>query len=947
MSDGLALARSGFRDGDRAAELLDDLPGIPAELLDRLSRAADPDLALETLAALAESIGEDQLWSAVADAVALERLVLILGTSQALGEFLVQYPEALAELRSTSAVGARVAEAADVNGLRIAYRRELVAIAARDLDGATSFVESSGELADLATATLRAALRIAQEGDAQADQCRLAVIAMGKTGGRELNYCSDVDVIFVHEGDAAVATRLASTMMRICSEHTTTGTIWEVDPNLRPEGRDGPLVRSLASHIAYYERWATAWEFQALMKARYAAGDADLAAAYLGAIAPMVWDASTKPEFVGAARAMRLRVVENIPAPQRDRELKLGPGGLRDVEFAVQLLQLVHGRVDESLRSPTTLLALAELTDGGYVGRRDGAALEEAYEFLRTLEHRIQLFRLRRTHLMPEDAESLRRIGRSMGYRHDPAADLEKEWRAHRRVVRRLHQKLFYRPLLEAVAAIPTEGLRLTPEAAVQRFKALGFSDPQRALADIQALTSGVSRRAAIQRSLLPAMLEWLAESPMPDAGLQAFRRVSESLGDSQWYLRNLRDEGEGAARLARVLGSSRYVAELLMRAPEAVAMLVDDGELAPRDLARLHLEMGQAVERSPKVDAAVRAIRRLRRRELTRIAAADTLGRLDILAVGDALSDISTTTLAAALDASVAAVESERGDLPTRLAVVLMGRLGGHEVNYASDADVMFVHQPIDGARDVEAANAAIEVATRLRAMLAAPSADPPLDVDADLRPDGRNGPLVRSLDAYRTYYAQWSAVWEAQALLRARPVLGDAELCERFTAIIDPLRWPTAGIGDDEVREIRRIKARVDSERLPRGADPATHFKLGRGGLADVEWTVQLLQMQHAHAIPGLRTTRTVAALDAAAEAGLMSSSDAEVLAEAWRFVSRIRNAGFLVRGKPANSLDELAADRAAVAALMGYAESEPLMDDYRRITRRARKSVERLFY
>ncbi|HKY57765.1 MAG TPA: bifunctional [glutamine synthetase] adenylyltransferase/[glutamine synthetase]-adenylyl-L-tyrosine phosphorylase [Aeromicrobium sp.] len=947
MADPMALARSGFRDGDRAARLIEDLPGIPADLVQRLALAADPDLALEQVAALAEHIGEERVWAAVADPATLERLVLVMGTSQALGEFIVRHPEALDDLCSAAPVGALVGGAPDADALRVAYRRELVSIAGRDLDGATSFVESSGELADLAMATLGAALRIASDGDPDASACRLAVIAMGKTGGRELNYCSDVDVIFVYDGDAQVAARLASTMMRICSEHTTAGTIWEVDANLRPEGRDGPLVRTLSSHVQYYERWAAAWEFQALLKARYAAGDAELAAEYLAAIQPMVWDASAKPDFVDAARTMRQRVVENIPANKRDRELKLGAGGLRDVEFAVQLLQLVHGRGDESLRSPTTLLALAELTRGGYVGRRDGSALEDSYEFLRTLEHRIQLFRLRRTHLMPDDAESLRRLGRSMGYRHNPAEDLEKEWRAHRRVVRSLHQKLFYRPLLEAVAAIPTEGLRLTPEAARQRLEALGFSDPKRALTDIEALTSGVSRRASIQRSLLPAMLDWLSESAMPDAGLHAFRRISESLGDSPWYLRNLRDEGTAAERLAQALGSSRYVAELVMRAPESVAMLGDDEELVPRDIDRLDLEMRQAVERSTSLRGAARTIRRLRRRELTRISAADTLGLLDIHQVGEALSDVSAMTLTAALEASVAAFEEDHGTLPTRFAIVLMGRLGGHEVGYSSDADVMFVHQPVEGAGDVEAAKAATEVATSLRAMLAAPSADPPLEVDADLRPDGRNGPLVRSLDAYRTYYAQWSAVWEAQALLRARPVIGDPGLCAAFTELIDPLRWPEAGIPDDDVREIRRIKARVDSERLPRGADPATHFKLGRGGLADLEWTVQLLQMRHAHAVPGLRTTRTVDAIRAAAEADLVTAADAESLIEAWRFVSRIRNAGFLVRGKPVSSLDELANERAGVASLMGYPESEPLMDDYRRITRHARQVVERLFY
>ncbi len=212
----------------------------------------------------------------------------------------------------------------------------------------------------------------------------------------------------------------------------------------------------------------------------------------------------------------------------------------------------MHGRADPKLRSPTTLEALRALTEGGYVGRRDGAAMEEAYEFLRTLEHRIQLFKLRRTHSVPDDVEDLRRIGRSMGFRHNPAENLTKEWQAHRRLVRRLHEKLFFQPLLEAVASLPTDGLRLTPLAAEQRLTALGFVDPKGALKHIEALTSGVSRRASIQKALLPAMLAWLAETPDPEAGLLAFRKISEGLGETHWYLRKLRDEGEGAEQLAQ-----------------------------------------------------------------------------------------------------------------------------------------------------------------------------------------------------------------------------------------------------------------------------------------------------------------------------------------------------------------------------------------------------------
>ncbi len=963
----LTLARRGFRNGENAAANLERLPGISDELVEQIAGVADPDTALASLVAIAASWDTTKLLKALeGDADLRQRVLVVLGTSEALGAFLSQHPEFIEELAgdTLSPTPLPLAErravmesATDADELRITYRRMLLRIAARDLTALTSFEESSAELADLAVATLGAALRIAREDEADADTCRLAVIAMGKTGGRELNYLSDVDVIFVHEpADGAdeqkaveAATRLAAATMRLCSEHTAEGVIWEVDANLRPEGRDGALVRTLASHVSYYERWAATWEFQALLKARFAAGDEELAQAYLDAVSPMVWSVSTRDNFVPDVRSMRRRVVENIPSQHRDRELKLGAGGLRDVEFAVQLLQLVHGRADESLRSPTTLKALTALIDGGYVGRRDGAAMEEAYEFLRTLEHRIQLHRLRRTHMVPDDAEDLRRIGRSMGFRQKPAESLEKEWQAQKRAVRRLHEKLFYQPLLEAVAAIPTDRLRLTPEAAEQRLTALGFVDPSGALAHIRALTSGVSRRASIQRSLLPAMLEWFAQSPDPDAGLLAFRKISEGLGETHWYLRKLRDEGEGAEQLAQVVGSSRYVTDLILRAPDSVALLGDDAELVPRDAERLDSEMELAARRHRKPDDAIRAVRRVRRRELSRVGIADVLRRLDIVEVGSALSDITAATLSSALVASTAAVEAERGELPTRMAIVLMGRVGGRESGYGSDADVMFVHEPVAGADEDDAAKAATAVASGLRTMLAAPSDDPPLEVDADLRPDGRNGPLVRTFGAYRSYYEKYSAVWEAQALLRARAVVGDADLCSRFTELIDPLRWPANGMSDAEIREIRRIKARVDAERLPRNANPNTHLKLGRGGLADVEWTVQLLQMCHAHEIPGLRTTQTLEALHAASEADLITSEDASQLESAWRLVSRIRNAVVLMRGKSAESMVEQASERAGVAHLLGYGidQSERMVDEYLRTTRLARRVVERVFW
>ncbi|MER6067614.1 bifunctional [glutamine synthetase] adenylyltransferase/[glutamine synthetase]-adenylyl-L-tyrosine phosphorylase [Streptomyces sp. NPDC001817] len=983
------LLRHGFTDPSAAEGLLDGPELTPVRndpvLLEALGATADPDLALHGLVRLLEAqdgptAHRELLDTLIAAKPLRDRLLGVLGASAALADHLARHPgdwHALVTYEprdlhpGVEEFERGLAEAIDPVSLRIAYRRCLLSIAARDVCGTTDVAETAAELADLATATLRAALAIAQaQAPADAAACRLAVIAMGKCGGHELNYVSDVDVIFVAEAAEGTteakaltaATRLASHLMRICSETTVEGSIWPVDANLRPEGRNGPLVRTLSSHLAYYQRWAKTWEFQALLKARPVAGDAELGHAYVDALEPMVWKAAERENFVTDVQKMRRRVVENIPASEIERELKLGPGGLRDVEFAVQLLQLVHGRTDQSLRSGTTLDALQSLAAGGYVGREDAARLDEAYRFLRAMEHRIQLYRLRRTHLVPVAEEDQRRLGRSLGLRTDPVAELNREWKRHTGVVRRLHEKLFYRPLLDAVAQLAPGEARLSPEAARERLVALGYADPAAALRHLEALASGVTRKAAIQRTLLPVLLGWFADSADPDAGLLNFRKVSDALGKTPWYLRLLRDEGAAAENLARVLSAGRLAPDLLMRAPEAVALLGDGdgGGLEPRGRAHLEQEILAAVGRAENAAQGVTAARGVRRRELFRVAAADIVGSYGtetspaeadqgalVDRVGAAVSDLTAATLAGTLRA---VVRDGWGDtLPTRFAIMGMGRFGGHELGYGSDADVVFVHEPQDGVDEHEAAAAANKVVAEMRRLLQLPSADPALLIDAGLRPEGKSGPLVRTLKSYEAYYRRWSLVWESQALLRAEPVAGDEDLARRFTELIDPLRYPVHGLGEDAVREIRRLKARMESERLPRGADPKLHTKLGPGGLSDVEWTVQLFQLRHGWEQPGLRTTRTRQALAAAREAGLLSAEEAEILDEAWVLATRVRNAVMLVRGRAGDTFPTEPRELSAVGRYLGYGAGHAgdMLDAYRRTTRRARTVVEELFY
>ena len=1005
---GAPLARLGLT-GPRVEETLTALrwwagdgPGDgAAEIMWALARSPDPELALRTVERLAEADATE--WTACdaalrRDVVLRGRLFGLVGGSTALGDHLVTHPDrwrrltadapdACTDVATRTATlltavgadpdappaGAPGGGAAALRGtegvaaLRTAYRDELLALAAADLAAVSEpalpvlpLDQAAAQLADLATAALRAALAVAladgtgngnggdDGSDTGGDEPRLAVIAMGKAGGAELNYVSDVDVVFV--GDPS-GTRLASRMMRVAGE-----ACFVVDANLRPEGRQGALVRTLDGHVAYYKRWAKTWEFQALLKARPVAGDPELGAAYAEAVAPLVWTAAGRPDFVADVQAMRRRVEEHVRPDHADRELKLGRGGLRDVEFAVQLLQLVHGRADPALRSPTTLDALAALAGGGYVGRDDGANLAASYRFLRLLEHRLQLQRMRRTHLLPaeDDTDALRWLARAAKLRpdgrHDAVGVLLEEWRRNARRVRRLHEKLFYRPLLDAVSRLSDAGL--SPQAAAARLGALGWVSPEGALNHIRALTGGVSRSAAIQKALLPVLLDELARTPDPDRGLLAYRRVSEALARTPWYLRLLRDEGLVAERLMTLLGTSALVPDLLVRAPEVLRLLAAPAAGQPdelfRDPEQAAATLRATVGRQPDPAAAATTARSARRHEMLRIACADLLGKMDVEQVCIGLSALWVAVLQAVLAAALRALGG--AEPPARVAVIGMGRLGGAELGYGSDADVLFVCEPTDGATDREAVKFAIAVVETVRRQLGSPSPDPPLVVDADLRPEGRSGPLARTLGSYREYYARWSEPWEAQALLRARPIAGDADLGRRFMELVDPIRYPADGLTPAQVTEIRRIKARVDAERLPRGADRATHTKLGLGGLADVEWTVQLLQLQHAGAVPELRTTGTLAGLRAAATAGLISYDDAEALAAGWMTATRARNAVMLVRGKPADQLPRSGREPAAVAAALGYpADGDPgvFLDDYRRVTRRARAVVERVFY
>ncbi len=831
-----------------------------SSLTEIVERSAAPAAVEVALARLAECHPGLRLRLEADEALA-RAVVTVVSASRSLTRLLVVDPEAtqvLADLDRRPPVTATSPEAL------VRWKRlELLRIAARDLLGCDGLREVGAALARLADDVLSGACALTLGAGAGG----LAVIGMGKLGGRELNYASDIDLIFVGEGDPRPVMSLARRCFR-------------VDANLRPEGRSGPLTRSLASYQAYWGRWAEPWELQTLLKARPVAGDPTHAAAFAAAAASWVWG---RPFGADELRA---------------------------------------------LRSPNTLAALAELSAAGYVHPSDAAALEAAYDYLRTVEHRLQLADERQVHAVPAYPEARGGLARVMGYRDDARttalARFDADLRRHQASVRSIHERLYFRPLLEAFAA--HDGA-MTAEATEARLHAFGFTDAERTRRALQELTRGLTRSSRLMQQMLPLVLGWLSESPDPDLGLLGLRTLAAGSREAPRLVATFRDSPEAARRLCLLLGTRRLPPGGLEQHPELPGILADDDALRPRSREALAASAAATLDWRADPDARQEALVRLKRAEELRIAAGDVLGLGGVEATGAGLSALAEAVLQAALDTV---------SPPAPMAVVAMGRFGGAELSYASDLDVLLVYE--DGSPDdFAAAEASAEALVRL--VKGSTPATRLYLLDAGLRPEGRQGPLARSLGSYRAYYRRWAQTWERQALLRARPVAGDLEVGRRFMEVVG--EWVWRPLRQEEIREIRRMKARVERERIPPREDPQFHLKLGPGSLSDVEWTAQLLQLRH-----GVRAPGTMAALARLEEAEALCAADARTLGESYRFCERTRNRWHLIKGAPSDALPTQADQLTRLARSLDTTASE-LRDRYRKVTRRARQVVERLFY
>ena len=1022
---GLDFAAAGLRDAAGARQTLgallqaapdpESFERLARRLLDRLAGCADPDRTLANFdrwfAQLGYNLSVQRMLTDVE--FLMERLLQVFAASQYFSDILCRDPnyyEFLADpaalrRRTFAEIQAEVTRAVApfrtydgrLDALRRAKRREILRIGARDVTGLADFPEVVGELSAFADAAVREAYRISREETERRagplDGLEFAVIAMGKLGGEELNYSSDIDLMFVYRGGdqhVEAAHRIGERIIQALSRPTAEGYVFRVDMRLRPEGGLGALVRSLDAYRDYYDQYLEHWERQALLKARFVAGEESLGRDYHTLIAPYVYRPEVEPLLVEELRLNKLRLEKRVEtAGETYTNVKDGYGGIRDIEFTVQMTQLLLGGPNPSLRTGNTLAALAALAGLGILSPYEHQGIREAYEFLRVVEHRLQILDERAVRCIPTDPVAVERLARRMprSWRADPGAEFIAEYRRRAGTVRAFHRRLFYDPFQGDGAGDPLTSLgehllNLDTEAARGRIRdylvARGFCAPDRALLALDRLALGSGRMGEWESGRVggpgggtnatpplshspapplahsptlpllarvgPRLLDAAAETPDPDAAL-AFAAdmaaVTPAVRPTRGSVFSPRQGGApgGATAPAMTAAVRREPALLdMLFEPEAVVMPADADALRQRLAIRL--------QRQKDHEGRLNALRRFKRRELLRIAAADVLAALDVEQICDQLTLLAEACIAGALDLCAAELRA-RGDMEDEpeLAIFGLGKVGGHEMLYPSDLDLVLVCSLPDDDRRERRYLSYVRLSSLFQDALTRLLSDGDLyPLDLRLRPEGKGGEPVPSLDACRRYYAERAQTWERQAMVKARFLAGDARVAEEFLRIVTPFAYPE-GMPAAMADEVRAMKRRIENERssaATRGRD----LKLGPGGLSDVEFLAQLTQMRQGHGRPALRRPDTLGALAALAAEGILPAAEAAALREGYRFQMRLRNLLYLRAGGHTSVLPEGDEDQRAVARALGMDNAGELLEAFYQHRRRVREIFEERF-
>jgi len=963
------LAELGVTNRTRTLSLLEEIRRrIPWEdpfwgaVRDAAEAAPDADLFFLNLSKLCDSINPREVCAAFAPPGNRKTLGGLLGASESIPERIAARPELFSRLfldggfriripaeRLVSETVAEADRCDSEDAVRAALRRirirEFTAIASRDLSGDASLSEVTEDLSNLAAAALEGAIRFArrqldgrhgvpriEEGERSGQACRFVVLGMGKLGGRELNVSSDIDLIYLYETDRGKTdggaegvpitphqyfVRLCEMITRIVSETTADGLIFRVDLRLRPDGSKGALANSLHAAEIYYESWGQTWERGAMIKARPVAGNADLGKEFLGVISPFVYRKSLDFTAIEEIQELKDRIDQSA-ARSREKgvDVKLGPGGIREIEFFVQAHQLIYGGKDPSLRLRGTEETLAALSMAGMVSAPERETLVAAYRFLRSLEHRIQYHQERQTHLLPGREEDRRRLAKAMGM--SGTAELLDALGRHTGAVRSVYERLF-RPEKERAASEVSAEIEalfdreLEGEELAGRLKKLGFSDPETAAGHLAVLREGppftrlpVRARRYLEK-IAPLFLQRVTEAPDRDMALAHVERFLSAMGARTMFYALLFENRKVIDVLVRLFGRSRYLSGYLLRHPEMLDTFLRK-DLSPmvRSKSEMRKELGEALGACSDFEEEMDELRRFRNVETLRIGLHDLAGNLSPEEGMFQLSALAEVLLAYALVLArretsnrfgMPMTAGEGGAVEARFCVMGMGKLGGEELTYHSDLDIIFLYRgsgetvPLPGDapqrfRKLTNHEYFAKVAQRLISILSTVTREGYVyKLDTRLRPSGNAGPLVSSREAFARYHEESAQLWERQALLKCRFLAGDRDFGKRMEQEIARFIFgrPLPSSAPEEIHRLRtRLEREVGQERSDR-----LDLKVGRGGIVDVEFAVQYLQLRHGPDHPSVRARATLKALYELHRAAILPEEEYRTLDEGYRFL------------------------------------------------------------
>ncbi len=827
--------------------------------------------------------------------------------------------------------------------MRQVKQREILRIATRDVFMHVPLPSLTLDLSNLADAMLEAACRFGtrlleqrfgkpmpETPGPSVKEVAFAIIGMGKLGGHELNFSSDVDLLFIYSDDGETAggaegsvscaeyfQKLGEHIIWLVSEQTVDGHIFRVDMRLRPHGRISPLAASLESTLNYYVQYGQAWERQALIKARAVAGDPELGNEFIERTRPYAFPRYFDDETLDSIREIKQRM-ESLIADRGEAgiEVKLGRGGIRDVEFTVQILQMLNGGRMPEFRTANTLDAIKALDTRGILRVFEATSLASNYAFMRRVEHRLQIEGSQQRHVLPSDPAALDRFARRLGY--PDGASFIAEYRDRTEETRAILDR-FVSP---AAAGYQWTYDLLSPQsdghAGMEHLRVHGFKDLEKARTELLLLSAGPDDRPYPLHvrqqfaAIAPTIIEALGACPDPDATLIRLSRILANLHAPGAIYDTLKWNASLCHHLATLVSNSPYLSEILIRDPGLFDHFSSRDALeAARPRGELENELRNLLNAYDPEAAAYR----LRDGETFRIGIRELFRGATVREIGQELTQLAEVCLDHALQRARADVVERYGDARGEFAVLALGKLGGREMGYGSDLDLVFAYHTdaiIDSGMAASEYFAAVAAHT-MRRLKEATRYGFLYDIDARLRPDGNKGVLAVNHRRIEEYYREDAQPWERMALIKVRAVAGDAEfgriIEERLRAVAFSI--PLSREAASKIEEIRGKIAYNAS-----GLD----MKKGQGGLAEIEFAVRLLQLQHAGRVPDLMRGDVLGALDVLEREGIALPGEVSTLREAYLVLRRIENRLRLIHGRSTSTLPEDAAGQAELAQHLG---------------------------